>query len=283
VVAFVRFANFSVIPLATLQNAMSGVAVGVPFSEARLRQLLDTSIRPLYEARGRLRVAFPKIDAAPAADVKGLVVTVRVEEGASFNLGDVRIENAPLGADALLRAADLKAGDIANFHQIEAGRQRLHRVLRRNGFMKADSAIERKIDDRRGVVDLVFRIGAGPRYVFGKLEIAGLDLLSEPGVRKLWALKEGQPFDADYPDYFLARLREDGVLDNLGQTRSALRADDERLRVDVTLYFKGAPPPPKPKRGEWDRPPGLSFKHAKKAGESACPTMLSWGQCRHRR
>jgi outer membrane translocation and assembly module TamA len=119
--------------------------------------------------------------------------------------------------------------------------------------MKVDSTIERKIDERRGVVDLVFRVNAGPQYVFGKLEIAGLDIISEPGVRKLWVLQEGKPFDADYPDYFLARLREDGVLDNLGQTRSALRADDEARRVDVTLYFKGAPPP-KPKRGDEREP-----------------------------
>ena len=193
VVAYVRFVNSSVIPASTLQNAMSGVAVGVAFSEPRVRQLLDSSIRPLYEARGRLRVTFPKIQVLPAADVKGLVVTVSVEEGGSYNLGDVRIEGAPVASDALFKAADLKTGDIANFHQIEAGRQRMHKLLSRNGYMKADSTIERKIDDGRKAVDLVFHFVAGPQYVFGKLIIEGLDILTEPTVRKLWALKEGKP------------------------------------------------------------------------------------------
>ena len=256
VVAYVRFVNSSVIPATTLQNAMSGVAVGVPFSEARVRQLLDTSIRPLYEARGRLRVAFPKIQVAPAADVKGLVVTVSVEEGGSYNLGDVRIEGAPVASDALFKAADLKAGDIANFRQIEAGRQRMHKLLGRNGFIKADSTIERKVDDPRKAVDLVFHVVAGPQYVFGKLAIVGLDILTEPAVRKLWALKEGKPFDADYPDYFLGRLREDGVFDDLGQTRPAVHVDDQRGTVDVTLHFGPAPPPKPPRKPGTEEQPG---------------------------
>lgn len=256
VVAYVRFVNSSVIPASTLQNTMSGVAVGVPFSEPRVRQLLDTSIRPLYEARGRLRVAFPKIQVMPAADVKGLVVTVSVEEGGSYNLGDVRIEGAPVASDALFKAADLKTGDIANFHQIEAGRQRMHKLLSRNGFMKADSTIERKIDDGRKAVDLVFHFVAGPQYVFGKLGIVGLDILTEPAVRKLWALKEAKPFDADYPDYFLGRLREDGVFDGLGQTRSAVQVDDQRRSVDVTLHFGPAPALKPARKPEMEQPPG---------------------------
>ncbi|MBI4875313.1 MAG: hypothetical protein HY822_11830 [Acidobacteria bacterium] len=243
VVAFVKFVNSSVLPAATLQNAMAGVAVGLPYSEARVRQLLDTAIRPLYEARGRLRVAFPKVEAAPAKDVKGLLVTVGVEEGPSYNLREVRIEGAPGSFGALLQAADLKTDDIANFHEVELGRQRVLKLVRRNGYMKADAAVERRIDDARKTVDVTIRVAAGPQFVFGKLVIEGLDLLTEPQVRKLWTLKPDKPFDADYPDYFLARLREDGVLDGLGATRSAIQADDQRRTVDVTLVFRGAPPP----------------------------------------
>ena len=253
VISFVKFVNSSVLPANTLQNAMSGVAVGVPYSEARVRQLLDTAIRPLYEARGRLRVSFPKVEAVPAKDVKGLVVTVSVLEGISYNLGDVRVEGGPVAAESLLRAADLKTDDIANFHEVEAGRQRMLKLLRRNGYMKAESTVERNINESRKSVDVVFRFSAGPQFVFGNLAVEGLDLLSEPAVRKLWTLQEGKPFDGDYPDYFLSRLREDGVFDNLGSTRSSTRVDNQRRIVDVTLHF-GPAPPPKPKRDP-DREP----------------------------
>lgn len=247
-VAFVRFVNSSVLPATTLQNAMAGVAVGVPFSEARLRQLLETAIRPLYEARGRLRVAFPKVESEPAKDVKGLLVTVSVEEGPSYNLREVHIEGAPGTHAALLKAADLKTDDIANFQEIEAGRQRVLKLARRNGYMRAEAAVERRMDDAKKTVDITIRVTPGLQYLFGKLTIEGLDLLTEPHIRRLWTLQPQAPFDADYPDYFLARVREDGVMDNLGATRSSTRVDDQSRTVDVTLVFRGAPPPkPEPK------------------------------------
>ena len=56
----------------------------------------------------------------------------------------------------------------------------------------------------------------------GRLTIQGLDVETEPHIKKLWALKRGQPFNAEYPDYFLARLVEDQIMDNLGRTKSAI-------------------------------------------------------------
>ena len=66
-----------------------------------------------------------------------------------------------------------------------------------------------------------------------------LRLIGEAAVKKLWALKEGQPFDADYPEYFLSRVREDGVFDNLGRTKSVVQVNEDDRTADVTLIFSG--------------------------------------------
>ena len=44
-------------------STLAEVAIGTAYSETTMRSLLDSSIRPLYDARGRIRVAFPKIAA----------------------------------------------------------------------------------------------------------------------------------------------------------------------------------------------------------------------------
>ena len=71
-----------------------------------------------------------------------------------------------------------------------------------------------------------------------------LDLHAEAAIRKLWALQEGKRFNAEYPEHFLERIREDAVFENLGKTRAALETNDETRTVDVKLLFGAAPPPP---------------------------------------
>lgn len=245
----VRFVNNKVLPPALLHNTMANVAIGIPYSEPMLRQLLDTSVRPLYEARGRIRVSFPKISVEPARDNDGLVVTVEVDEGPSFKLGQVHIAPTVYSEDDLLTIGKWKTGDLADFDLIRAGQDRILKRFHRDGYMRATSRIERTIHDKELTVDVTVHITPGPQFLFGKLTVKGLDLTSEPAVRKMWGIQPGKPFDADYPDYFLQRVREEGIFDNLGKTEAQIEVHDATKTADVTLVFHGAPPQPEKKRG----------------------------------
>ena len=237
-VAEVTFNGNTVIPGKLLQEAISGVAVGSAYHEESFRQLLDTNVRPRYEARGRVRVSFPKITVEKARDVEGLRVNVTVDEGQPYDLGNVKVDgSAAVKPEALLKIADFKTGDLANFDEIGKGLDRMRKMVRRHGFMLADAAVERKIDDQKHTVDLLIHVKEGPQYTFGNLTIQGLDLNGEAAVRRMWTLKEGKPFNPEYPDYFLSQVKDRGVFDNLDKTRSAIKVNDQTRTVDVTLTF----------------------------------------------
>src|SRR5579864_3912386 len=57
-VAEVHFTGNLVIPTPQLANRLADVAVGTAYTDPALRLLLDANIRPLYEARGFIRVSF---------------------------------------------------------------------------------------------------------------------------------------------------------------------------------------------------------------------------------
>ena len=59
----------------------------------------------------------------------------------------------------------------------------------------------------------------------------------EAAIRRMWTPKPGKPFNADYPDHFLDRVKEDGVFDNLQKTRAAVKVNEQDHTADVTLYF----------------------------------------------
>ena len=257
-IAEVRFTGNAVLPTTILVNALAGVAIGVPYSETTLRLLLDSSVRPLYDARGRVRVAFPNItvEKSKSLDVDGVVVTVAVSEGPSYNLGAVRFAGvATADTRELEKTANFQSKDIANFDDIKGGLDRIYHRYRNKGYLRVSGRIDREIHDQEHTVDLTITLDPGPQFAMGKLQIAGLDMISEPEIRKAWALKTGSPFQPDYPDSFLNDIRNEGIFDNLGKTRAETQINDASKSVDVSLYFSGDSGKDQSKSG---RKPGLN-------------------------
>jgi outer membrane protein insertion porin family len=242
-IAEVHFEGTDALPEGVLLRALSQSAIGISFTEEALRLNMDASIRPLYEARGRIRVAFPKIVSAPSTRVDGVAVTVTVNEGPVYNFGSIKVTGA-----ASTETAGWKTGEIANFDEVNAGLERIYKRYRATGYLKVTGSVAREVHDDSHTVDLAVTIDLGTQYRFGKLDIVGLNLLTEPEIRKAWGAMEGKPYQSDYADAFLARLRQEGVFDNLGKTRSEAKVDDASRTVDITLYFSGASPVPDPRR-----------------------------------
>jgi outer membrane protein assembly factor BamA len=86
---------------------------------------------------------------------------------------------------------------------------------------------------------VTYNVSPGAVYKFQKLDVQGLDVTSEPVVARLWGEKPGNPFNPDYPDFFLKRVQEQGLFDNLADTTSDYTADAASHGVTVHLYFKG--------------------------------------------
>jgi len=108
---------------------------------------------------------------------------------------------------------------------------------RRQGYLQTKSDVKRNMQEATKTVDFAFEIEPGPQYSMGQLAIVGLDIETEPAIRKIWGLQEGKPFSVDYPQRFLDRVKEDGVFENLKSTRFENKVNDAKLKVDVTLYF----------------------------------------------
>ncbi len=256
-VAEVTFEGNQVLTGTILQNAISGIGIGAPYSEAGFRELLNNAIKPLYDARGRIRVTFPKLTTEKARDVEGLVVHVTVAEGPSFELGEVTLDNkSEVKSADLLKVAAFKKGDLANFDEVNQGVERMKKRLRHDGYMRAEATVDRNIHDEQKKVDVTVHITEGPQFTMGNLTIQGLDLEGEAAMRKLWALQGARPFNPDYPNYFIAQIKERGFFDNLGDTKANTDVNEQKRTVDVTLSFHGSATEPGAKRPTQPENPG---------------------------
>ncbi|HJZ96726.1 MAG TPA: POTRA domain-containing protein [Candidatus Solibacter sp.] len=254
-VAAVSFKGNQVVPQVVLRQAISGVAVGSPYTESGFREILDNAVRRVYEQRGRLRVAFAEIRTEPSKEPEGVNVFVTLDEGVSYDLGKVEIAGpTPVAPAALLKAGDFKTGDVANMDKVGEGLESIRAAVRRAGYLDTKVTSDRKIDDEKKTVDIVVHVDAGAQYTMGKLTLVGLDLDGEAEINRIWTMKEGKTFNPDYPEIFLTRVKEQGLFDGLGNTRADLKVDTKRHVADVTLTFKGEDPAKHPgRRGRMDR------------------------------
>lgn len=252
-IAEVHFTGNEVLPTATLVSSLAGVAVGVPYSDDTMRELLDASTRSLYEARGRVGVSFPKVLVERAAKVDGVSVTITVKEGESYNMGTVNVVGVPKDEqDGIKNIGKWRAGDIANLEEVRYGATKIADRLRNNGYLHATAKTDKTVHENNHTVDALITVTAGPQYRMGKLTIDGLDLVTEPQIRKVWTMSGGSPYHPEYADEFLKDMRAQGVFENLGETRADKNVDDKTHTVDVKLFFGVA----KPKEKTGVKPPG---------------------------
>ena len=251
-IAQVGFRGNEVLPTALLQTTINGSAIGAVYKEDRMREYLAHAIVPLYEGRGRVNVSFPKIVTTPNPDNKGLDVMVDVVEGPSFELGEIRfVSEADIRE--LQRASALTSGDLANMELVEEALVRVRTALRKEGYVKNQVTLARRLElakkpEEKNLIHLDITAKAGPQYQFDSLTIEGLDILNEPPLRKMWSIEPGAPFNGDYPVYFLKRIREDALFDDLGTTKAVVDLDDAALKARVKLIFGKAERKPVPKK-----------------------------------
>ncbi len=218
---------------------MNQVAIGVPLSDTRLKQILEGTIRPLYAAKGYAAVTFPNVEVQPAKTNLGVIVKVQIKDGPVFKFGSIRFHGSGMDQDEIRSSIPFKPGQTFNGEQVDNFRLDLIHRMKRHGLLDASVHTTAEPDDTKHLVNVTYDVAPGAVYNFSKLDIRGLDVATEPAIEKLWGEKPGHPFNPDYPDFFLKRVQEQGVFDNLGGTESDYTADASTHDVTVHLYFKG--------------------------------------------
>jgi outer membrane protein insertion porin family len=242
-IAFVTFEGSQAIHPLELQREFNPTAMGEAYSKSRLMELLHFNIRPMFEEKGRMDVKFEEVEVKPDPGSSGLLIKVAVTDGPAYTYGSVQKPDAfGLPEETVNKIFKFDTGDPVDMKLVRDAQGELDERYRRNGYLHADTKLETKLDKEAHTVDLAWTVNPGPQYTLRKLNIKGLDILSEPVVRKRWGMELGDPFDAAYPGYFLDRIRAEQMFDNLENTKWTREIDETTKTVEVTLVFEGKTP-----------------------------------------
>ena len=242
VISRVIVAGNQAVDTGAILRAVNPMAVGVPLSDMRLKVILDNAIKPLYAAKGYAAVSFPKIETEPSPSNLGVVVKVQIQEGPQFKFGPIRFRGSGLDEEEVRSNINFKPGAPYNGEQVENFRLEMTKRMKHRGLLDATMTVDTEPDETKRTVAVIYTVNPGGVYTFARLDIHGLDSQTQPVVEKLWGVKPGKPFNPDYPDFFLKRLGEQNLFENLKDVHSDYRPNEATHTVSVNLWFKGGQP-----------------------------------------
>jgi outer membrane protein assembly factor BamA len=116
--------------------------------------------------------------------------------------------------------------------------ENVSKLYRSRGYMAVQLKPDAQLDDEKSTVHYNLNIVEGGLYKMGEFEILGLDTQAKARMEAAWTLREGEPYNADYPKKFLEDTRQ-LLPRGVPWTVSLHETPDAKDKtVDVEIRFK---------------------------------------------
>jgi outer membrane protein insertion porin family len=232
--------------LATAARRLTGAEYG----RATLAAAAKFDLLPVYLQRGYLKAAFGPSDArvvpqpSPPGDAQApaelqVDAIVPVMPGNVYSTSSVAWKgNSAIKIDELARLLHLPPHQPADAVRLLRDIEHIGNLYRSRGYMTVQIKPDAQFDEEKSTVRYDLNIVEGDLYKMGELEILGLDTQATARMQAAWTLREGQPYNADYPKKF---VDDTGPLLPRGvrwavSIHETLEAKDKT--VDVEVRFK---------------------------------------------
>jgi len=164
-------------------------------------------------------------------------VSIQVEPGARYYLGNIRFQGASLfPPDQLRRQFPTETGSLFNATAVGKGLERLRDLYVDKGYIDFGAIPKPQIDEARHVVDLTIGIDEGMPYNFGHLILDGIEPHAGAGKALLasWATLQGKPYNSQQLDGWLASNWPGGAP---ARNRVQVLSDPDSHLVNALLQF----------------------------------------------
>jgi outer membrane protein insertion porin family len=186
-----------------------------------------------YYDNGYIQVRVDDIEVTRDGD--DLILTVRIEEGEQYRIGNVRFEGEVLEDQAkLVEASGLKSGEIFRPSRL---RESIFSVTEAYGDLgRAFAEAVPATDVREGTktVDITFKMTAGPLVSVDRIDVRGNTKTRDEVVRRELRQQEGEQFSGKGLRQGTSRVRRLGIFDEVKvESTKTDQPDKVNLVVDV--------------------------------------------------
>jgi outer membrane protein assembly factor BamA len=215
--------------------------IGSPYMRTPLADVARIEFLPVCLQRGYLKAEFGAAQARVAAQTEDGVevdAIVAVTPGKVYSTSGVEWKgNQVMAAQDLQKLIHLSTGQPADAVQLVSDMETIAKVYHTKGYMAARISPKPELDDEHSTVRYELNVTEGDQFKMGEFEVLGLDSQARAHLQSAWKLREGEPYNSEYPRKFLnenTRLVPGGVPWKIGIHEAV---NDKDKTVDVTIRF----------------------------------------------
>ena len=193
------------------------------------------AIQFVYGDRGYIYAKVSKPSVALSPDKRFLYITLRIEEGEQYRVGQIDFSGELLhDKSELQRLVQVKPGEIFARSRVGKDLFAISDLYRDAGYAYANVNPDTKVDPKTRIIDLTYDVQPGRKTYFERIEISGNAKTRDKVVRRELRIYEGELFSAAAINQSKTRVNALGYFESVNVTTEKGSAEDKLVaRVAV--------------------------------------------------
>jgi outer membrane translocation and assembly module TamA len=206
--------------------------------EAALGNAAEDIVREEYLNRGYFRTSV-EAELQTAADhgnVRTVELIFSIHPGKRYRMGDISWRgNSAISTQELAATMSVRRGEIFERQKIAAGLEKVRELYRSRGYVNFVSVPVPRIDEQRQIVSFDIDIDEGRQFLFGDLNLTGIEPKYSQMLLSAWSQLRGQPCNPKTADAFFRHYFTPFRSDVKPSDYVRFRINERTARVDYSL------------------------------------------------
>lgn len=243
-VAKIRFLGNTQVPSHRLKSVMQTQEGGffsfMSGSGAYKQDVFDRDIQLLYyliyynEGFIQAKIDRPQVYVTP--DKKSIYITIRVEEGEKFNVGEVNFTGDLLFTDTeLYNDIKIKSGELFVYSTLQSDLSTLQAKYGDLGYAYANVIPRTRAREKEKLVDITFEIDKGNKVYLGRINMVGNSKTRDKVIRREMRVHEGELYNETRRRESLSNIKRLGFFEEVTFNTKTPQGRPDLMDIDVVV------------------------------------------------
>ena len=222
-----------------MQTNEGGFFSALSGSGAYKQDIFDVDVqrlRYLYFNEGYVQVKVDRPQVYVTPDKKNIYITIRIDEGEQFDVGDIDFAGDLLYTrDELSAAIEINKRTIFSYDVLQKDLSELQAKYGDLGYAFANVIPRTRINEKDRKVDVTFEFDKGNKVYFGQINVVGNSKTRDKVVRRELKVREGELYNETRRRQSLENIQRLGFFDEVNFKTSTPPEKPDQLNIDIVV------------------------------------------------